>query len=379
MIEAPRPSTLGEILDRTAHMYRCRFLVFLGIAALPVGVVLSCAVIVFLYFAWLGSDGQKAGTAIVGAVSILFLLAGIVVLLPLCAVAAGLGEGALNHAALAAFQGETVTIRNAYRAAWQRGWRYIGLWLLQALMIFVAPMIAATILILIVAVFAGLMGKSGAETGGAIGGLTLLLLAVLAAYAVWALVMLCLSFPACVVENAGARTAIKRGESLSKGTCGRILVFYALGIAVRWGLSTLLTVPAFLIVYLIPGLDTPQHARLLATILMLVVYCGSFAVRAFTKPVYVIAEMLFYYDQRIRKEGFDIEWMMRQAGMVEGPAPAPEAAPWIPALPRDAGAPELAVESGPVIAAIYPVVVETQAPVSAAVDAEATAASGEAV
>jgi len=59
MIEAPRPSTLGEILDRTAHMYRCRFLVFLGIAALPVGVVLSCAVIVFLYFAWLGSDGQK--------------------------------------------------------------------------------------------------------------------------------------------------------------------------------------------------------------------------------------------------------------------------------------------------------------------------------
>jgi hypothetical protein len=24
---------------------------------------------------------------------------------------------------------------------------------------------------------------------------------------------------------------------------------------------------------------------------------------------------LFYYDQRIRKEGFDIEWMMRSAGL----------------------------------------------------------------
>jgi hypothetical protein len=27
--------------------------------------------------------------------------------------------------------------------------------------------------------------------------------------------------------------------------------------------------------------------------------------------------VLFYYDQRIRKEGFDIEWMMQQAGLTE--------------------------------------------------------------
>ena len=25
----------------------------------------------------------------------------------------------------------------------------------------------------------------------------------------------------------------------------------------------------------------------------------------------------FYYDQRMRKEGFDIEWMMQSAGMME--------------------------------------------------------------
>jgi hypothetical protein len=244
------------------------------------------------------------------------------------------------------------------------------------LMIFVAPMIAVSILILIVTVSAGLMAKSSEEAGGAIGGLILLLLAVLAAYAVGALLMLCLSFPACVVESASAWTAIQRGVSLSKGTRGRILVLYALGIALRWGLSSLLTVPAFLIVYLIPGLDTPQHARLVATILMLIVYCGSFAVRAFTKPVYVIAEMLFYYDQRIRKEGFDIEWMMRQAGMVEAPMATPEARPWMAPIPGNAGAPELGVESGVGIAAGYPVVIETQAPVGAAVDAEATAPNG---
>jgi hypothetical protein len=31
--------------------------------------------------------------------------------------------------------------------------------------------------------------------------------------------------------------------------------------------------------------------------------------------VYAIALVLFYYDQRVRQEGFDIEMLMRQAGM----------------------------------------------------------------
>jgi len=42
------------------------------------------------------------------------------------------------------------------------------------------------------------------------------------------------------------------------------------------------------------------------------------------QPVSWIALVLFYYDQRIRKEGFDIEWMMQQAGMTQ---PAPMAQP----------------------------------------------------
>jgi hypothetical protein len=34
-------------------------------------------------------------------------------------------------------------------------------------------------------------------------------------------------------------------------------------------------------------------------------------------PISAIALVLFYYDQRVRKEGFDIEWMMQQAGLSE--------------------------------------------------------------
>jgi hypothetical protein len=32
-------------------------------------------------------------------------------------------------------------------------------------------------------------------------------------------------------------------------------------------------------------------------------------------PMYGIGLTLFYYDQRVRKEGYDIEWMMQAAGM----------------------------------------------------------------
>jgi hypothetical protein len=48
-----------------------------------------------------------------------------------------------------------------------------------------------------------------------------------------------------------------------------------------------------------------------------------FLINAFIGPIYAIGLTLFYYDQRIRKEGFDIEWMMQAAGL----APAPSAAP----------------------------------------------------
>ena len=346
MIESLRPSTLGEILDRTADIYRARFLVFLGIAGLPAGVVLASAVVVFLFFLWIGVEAQSTNQALVGILAILFFAVGVLVLLPLCAAAVGLGAGALNHAAVAAFEHRKIGIRDAYKAAWKRGWRCIGLLLLEAAFIFIAPSVAFTILTVITGVTAGLMGGPAATDSNTFGVIMLSLMLAFAACMMWMLLLLCLSFPASVAENAGAWTALKRAIALSRGTRGRILVLYTLGFALRCGLGFLLTIPAILIIALVPGLDTPQHMRTIEIILLFSVYGGSFAVRAFTKPMYVIAQLLFYYDQRIRKEGFDIEWMMLQAGMVAAPsAPqaAPEAAPWMPPVPR----PQLSASPAP--------------------------------
>ncbi len=344
MIDALRPSTLGEILDRTANLYRKGFLVFLGIAVMPASVILGCAAVSVLFVAWVGTRGYAAGPAAVGVMSIAFLTVGGSAFLPLCAGAAGWGAGALNHAAAAALDGEAMTIRGAYGAAWKRGWRYLWLLVLEGLIIVWAPAVLWTGVVAAFAIGQGARGSSTPQMGAGAIGLVLLLITVIGLYALWMLLLLCLAFPACVVENVGAWTAVKRAIALSRGTRGRILVLYILGMLLRWGISLVLTIPAILIITLVPGVDTPQHAQVIGAVMMVVIYGGSFLVRAATKPIYTIAQMSFYYDQRIRKEGFDIELLMRHAGMVQAPAALPEGVPWMPPLPAKSGVSAVSVE-----------------------------------
>jgi len=67
---------------------------------------------------------------------------------------------------------------------------------------------------------------------------------------------------------------------------------------------------------MLPGANDPKHATTIGVVMLIVVYGAGFAIQAVTRPIYGIALTLFYYDQRIRQEGFDIEWMMLRAGMV---------------------------------------------------------------
>jgi hypothetical protein len=50
----------------------------------------------------------------------------------------------------------------------------------------------------------------------------------------------------------------------------------------------------------------------------------AFFTNTFLGPIYATGITLFYYDQRVRKEGYDIEWMMQAAGLTVPPPPAAE-------------------------------------------------------
>jgi len=141
------------------------------------------------------------------------------------------------------------------------------------------------------------------------------------------LVRFSLAFPACVVEQIGAWPAITRSWDLSDGSKGRILLLYVLVGLLGWLLSMGISLPLLVIFTLLIGSGNSQHAQAASIAIIFISYGSSFGVQALVRPVYGIAQVLFYYDQRIRKEGFDIEWMMQAAGMIVAPPAAPQAAP----------------------------------------------------
>ena len=322
-----RPANLGEILDRTASLYRWGFLVFVGIAAIPAGGLLFFAAVCFLLSAWMGA--ADPATAILLGMTILGM---VLLAIPVCLGLSALGSGAISHAASQAFLGERITIRGAYGAAWKKGWRYVGLLSMQILFLAVVPFTAWVVIVAGLALLAALGRQAGAGGGFSLQSALLLLLGLgLVGYFFWMLLRICLAFSASVVEQLGAWAALKRATTLSMGTRGRILVLYLLCAALSWVVSVVMTLPVMVVLSLIPQLNTPQHQQTMGALFLFLMYGASFASQAFIKPVSGIAMMLFYYDQRIRKEAFDIEWMMREAGMEAPQATPAPAEPWLPA------------------------------------------------
>jgi hypothetical protein len=167
-------------------------------------------------------------------------------------------------------------------------------------------------------------------------------------YVVYAVIMVLrysLAIPAAVVEDIKARPAIRRSIELSKGSRGRIFLLMLLIIAVEMGL--LFITQIFFVFAVMAAIKNHGEVPVWIQISQQIV---GFLTNSFIGPIYATGITLFYYDQRIRKEGFDIEWMMEGAGMTASPpyqllpASVPVSAePTLEAAQPDAEAP-----SGPV-------------------------------
>jgi hypothetical protein len=318
-----RPLTLGEILDRTAELYRTHFLLFAGISATFATAMLAIQMLYLRSLVMLGYPNlmsrwkwSTATAAVLEALGILLL--------------AGLSIVANNRAVAWVYLDQPATIRAATRSVLPRLRRY--LWLMTMVFLrawtpFVALYIAffAFMFTLLPHDFmtnpAAMQSSINRHPETILGfGLGMLILSplMLAAllYAVWMSIRYSLAVPACVVEELPADAALKRSVGLSKGSRGRIFVLGLLVYAVRMLLEILFGFPILALAFRHPGQPLPMGWLTVQQI-------GVFLTNAFIGPIYAIGLTLFYYDQRIRKEGFDIEWMMQAAGL----APAPSAAP----------------------------------------------------
>src|SRR5262249_23309786 len=111
-----------------------------------------------------------------------------------------------------------------------------------------------------------------------------------------------LSIQACLLENTGVNDSVKRSSFLSKGSLWRIFLIYLLMWIIGFALSFALHFPAE--VLLGRGVLPAIMWRFVATF---VAYTLSF-------PISTIAISLVYYDQRVRKEAFDLQLMMESMG-----------------------------------------------------------------
>jgi len=352
MAAATPPLTLGEILDRTVQLYRRNFLLLAGIAtpAAALTVLISGSFVLFFsrqlfslgQLGQGGADTTQAATeagAWIGLAFIFFILIG----LPLLLCVFSMALSALNYAAFHLNQSEKVTIRESYKYGFAHFWRHVGILFLQALLSGVVPYFVFGALVLIGGILAALIAKSGA--GNSFAPLFAVLLIVLMV----ALIVVCillwlrfsLAYATSIGENKKAWDSLKRSNQLSEGTRGRIFVMFIL----VWLMSIVVTaafaIPVDIVIAIVmrTSLTSGHPPVMFFTAIQAANLVAGFLVRIFVMPIYAVALLLFYNDQRTRQEGYDIEQLMSRAGWGQFEAPVPTPVGTGPVYPPEAPIP----------------------------------------
>jgi len=315
MNETLRPSTLGEILDRTFQLYRNNFWRFVGIAALPLVAAFLLAIPALAIFAIPGIAGGIGDPAAMIR-GIAFGLA-FVVFVPLYLAFYALSIAGITEATVGAYRGERLTIRAALKGAWPRLWTYSWFLLLQAIVACLVPMCAAVV---VIGPLIYLISRSGAGLGAgfALGFLVFIVGAAAIGVIVWLALSFSMGMAVCVAEKKTAWLSLLRSWRLSQGTRGRIFVLYLLLVALLFVVTMISYFLAFMVIAIASFTGHSPMIAVIVTIVSGIVYVVvSMGAQIALVPVPWIALVLFYYDQRIRKEGYDIEWMMLQAGLAQ--------------------------------------------------------------
>ena len=216
MSETFRPSTLGEILDRTAQIYRRNFWLFAGVAALPIGTVFAITAIGGALFGTAAVAFRTTSLASPAAIALVVLV--VLIAAPVYIAAAVFSSAGLTEAAASTYRGEKITIRGAFASVRPRFWRYLWFIILQGIVVALIPAAIAGAVIGVL-IFLGTI--AGAGTAGSVAVGFLAVMVVIAAVVVIFLLVLgySISLPVCVLEKkvgvgvAPARMEFEQGHA----------------------------------------------------------------------------------------------------------------------------------------------------------------------
>jgi len=326
------PRSFGEILDRTFHLLRTHMRLLAGISAVPFGAMLALYVIVaatvLLTGVLLHIPNGPNPEPVFGIAFPLILVACI----PIMAVFA-LYLAAASYVSTQADAGIKVTFREAYRLAWRRAGRHFLLLAWVYLRAFGPALAIMLLMFSAVGLHSFLGGASSNPATFLFFPVGILLYLAAFVYGIVVALRLSLAFPACVVEGLTARSAIQRSSYLTQGAKGRIFLMLLVIYAISY---------VFLMAFYLVALVLVAVGALGVSVLHLQAsvpwsYIGLglggicvaaviFLWTAFSWSGMTTALAVLYNDQRVRREGYDIERMMQRAGMTSAPAAeAPQA------------------------------------------------------
>ncbi|HVH85135.1 MAG TPA: hypothetical protein VM912_00305 [Terriglobales bacterium] len=270
MAASLRPLSTGELLDQTFNLYRQNFLLFFGIAAVPQLVLFLVIVAAGVVLGLVA--GRTGGVRVLPEIAVVpgfAYLAGSMI-------ATAVTQAATTFAVSALYLEQPVSLGRSFSLAKGRILAVIGVTILFGISVGIGFMLLVIPGILV------LMWYS-------------------------------LAVPATVVEQIGVSRAFNRSSSLSKGSGWRILGVYIL-------LLILTIVLDIGIEYLVAFALRPLKG--IPAVHGFLSGGTSYLVGALVAPILTIALTLLYYDQRVRKEGFDLEHMMSVLQAASAPGSA---------------------------------------------------------
>jgi hypothetical protein len=256
-----RPLTTGQLLDRTFQTYRQNFILFAGISAVPNACVL------LLQLALLAINKSSAGNPMLAVVTAAVFGFGVLIV---NLIVSAISTAATTFGVSDIYLDQPTSISACFGRVRGKIGRVVYTSIEFALRVGVGFV---------------LLNVPGVYWAGKYG----------------------LAVPAVVLEDIKGRKAFPRSADLTKDAVGRIIAIYFL----TWILMMVVAIGmAFVIQAVAPtlaktaGTITAETFNLVVTSLITTVIT----------PVMSIALTLAYYDQRVRKEAFDIENLMSLLG-----------------------------------------------------------------
>jgi Membrane domain of glycerophosphoryl diester phosphodiesterase len=309
-----RPLSLGELLDRTFSLYKRYFWLFVGIMAIPSAFMIPANILILSFQGSLMniSPGRPPVLPAPGYIAGVFL--GYFAFMGIFLIVYSIAIGAATVAVADAYLGRPSTVRGAYGRIRTKFWKLIGVVFNICLRVF-------GILLLIVLVVGGLIAALAFGSGMRGNPIFVALMMLLFLFVYFAALVFCvwfalryaISIPILMIEDLGVMDTIRRSVSLTRGRRGHIFLGLLVATIIAYVGNFLFQGP-FTIAAMVDAMRGHWPFWLASTSAVAGAIGG-----AITGPIALIVTVLLYYDTRIRKEAFDLQFMISS---LDRPAPA---------------------------------------------------------